>query len=120
MPFLDRGPEHHPRMRPRMMAGGAIFVVTILSLAVAGHFSKGAGTIAEGGPRSPSTPVASVAHMSASARQGGILYFKATSKSVIPAKAGIQKLLTSLDSRVGGSDRLIIIRGYLKSLVLIN
>jgi hypothetical protein len=26
-------------------------------------------------------------------------FFKATSKNVIPAKAGIQKLLTSLDSR---------------------
>jgi hypothetical protein len=35
----------------------------------------------------------------------------ATSKNVIPAKAGIQKLLTSLDSRLRGSDKLIIIRG---------
>jgi hypothetical protein len=39
---------------------------------------------------------------------------KATSKNVIPAKAGIQKLLTSLDSRLRGSDKLIIIRGSLK------
>jgi hypothetical protein len=36
---------------------------------------------------------------------------KATSKNVIPAKAGIQKLLTSLDSRLRGSDKLIVIRG---------
>jgi hypothetical protein len=39
---------------------------------------------------------------------------KATSKNVIPAKAGIQKLLTSLDSRLRGSDKLIVIRGSLK------
>jgi 5,10-methylene-tetrahydrofolate dehydrogenase/methenyl tetrahydrofolate cyclohydrolase len=42
--------------------------------------------------------------------------FKATSKNVIPAKAGIQKLLTSLDSRLRGSDKLIINRGSLKIL----
>ena len=40
---------------------------------------------------------------------------KATSKNVIPAKAGTQKLLTLLDSRLRGSDKLIIIRGSLKS-----
>jgi hypothetical protein len=40
--------------------------------------------------------------------------FKATSKNVIPAKAGIQKRLTSLDSRLRGSNKLIIIRGSLK------
>jgi hypothetical protein len=40
--------------------------------------------------------------------------FKATSKNVIPAKAGIQKFLTSLDSRFCGSDELIIMRGSLK------
>ena len=40
---------------------------------------------------------------------------KATSKNVIPAKAGIQKRLTSLDSRLRGSDKLIIIRGSLKN-----
>jgi len=39
---------------------------------------------------------------------------KATSKNVIPAKAGIQKLLTSLDSRLRGSNKLIVIRGSLK------
>jgi len=39
---------------------------------------------------------------------------KATSKNVIPAKAGIQNPLTSLDSRLRGSDKLIIIRGSLK------
>ena len=39
--------------------------------------------------------------------------FKATPKNVIPAKAAIQKLLTSLDSRLRGSDKLIIIRGSL-------
>ncbi len=70
VPFLDRGPEHNPRMRPRMMVGGLIFVVTVLSLAVAGHFSKGTGTVAGGTAQVPSKPVASVAHMSASARQG--------------------------------------------------
>jgi mono/diheme cytochrome c family protein len=74
VPFLDRGPEHNPRMRPRMMAGGLIFVVAVLSLAVAGHFSKGTGTVAGGGPQTPSGPVASVAHMSASARQGAQLF----------------------------------------------
>jgi hypothetical protein len=37
----------------------------------------------------------------------------ATSKNVIPAKAGIQKLLTSLDSPICGSNKLIIIRGSL-------
>ncbi len=37
----------------------------------------------------------------------------ATSKNVIPAKAGIHKLLTLLDSRLRGSDKLRIIRGSL-------
>ncbi len=73
VPFLDRTPEHSPRMRPRVMAAGLIFVVTVLSLAVAGHFSKGIGMVA-GGAKGPSTPVASVAHMSASARQGAQLF----------------------------------------------
>jgi len=36
---------------------------------------------------------------------------KATSKNVIPAKAGIQNPLISLDSGLRGSDKLIIIRG---------
>jgi len=36
---------------------------------------------------------------------------KTTSNIVIPAKAGIQKVLKSLDSRLRGSDKLIIIRG---------
>ena len=39
---------------------------------------------------------------------------KATSKNVIPAKAGIHKLLTLLDSRLRGSEKLGIIRGSLK------
>jgi len=39
---------------------------------------------------------------------------KATSKNVIPAKAGIQNPLISLDSGLRGSDKLIIIRGSLK------
>jgi len=43
----------------------------------------------------------------------GIL--KATSKNVIPAKAGIYKLLTLLDSRLRGSDKLGIIRGSIKT-----
>jgi hypothetical protein len=38
---------------------------------------------------------------------------KGTPKNVIPAKAGIQKRLTSLDSRLRGSDKLIFIRGSL-------
>jgi hypothetical protein len=37
----------------------------------------------------------------------------ATSKNVIPTKAGIQKLLTLLDSRLRGSDKSEIYRGYL-------
>jgi hypothetical protein len=44
------------------------------------------------------------------------LKIKAASKNVIPEKAGIQKVLTSLDSRLRGSDELIIIRGSLKKL----
>ena len=48
--------------------------------------------------------------------------FRATSKNVIPAKAGIQKPLTTLDSRRslprtrirGGSHKLVIIRGLFK------
>ncbi len=39
---------------------------------------------------------------------------KAASNNVIPAKAGIQKPLKSLDPRLPGSDKLIIIRGSLK------
>jgi hypothetical protein len=42
--------------------------------------------------------------------------FKAASNNVIPAKAGIQKLLKSLDSRLRGSDKLIIIRGSLNTI----
>jgi hypothetical protein len=41
---------------------------------------------------------------------------KATSKNVILAKAGIQKSLKSLDSRLRGSDESVIIRGSLKLL----
>jgi len=47
----------------------------------------------------------------------GIRRIQATSKNVIPAKAGIQKFLTLLDSRVRGSDRSMIIRGPLHILV---
>jgi hypothetical protein len=43
---------------------------------------------------------------------------KGTSKNVIPAKAGIQKLLTLLDSRLRGSDKLVIIRVLPKFLIL--
>ena len=39
---------------------------------------------------------------------------KGTSKNVIPVKTGIQKPLISLDSRLRGSDKLVIIRGSLK------
>jgi hypothetical protein len=42
-----------------------------------------------------------------------IRLIKVSSNNVIPAKAGIQKILTSLDSRLRGSDELIIIRGSL-------
>jgi len=48
-----------------------------------------------------------------------IFKLKATSKNVIPVKTGIQKPLTSLDSRLRGSDKLIIIRGSLNHLALI-
>ena len=41
------------------------------------------------------------------------ILLKATSKNVIPAKAGIQNPLISLDSGLRGSDKLIIIRGSL-------
>ena len=41
---------------------------------------------------------------------------KATSKNVIPAKAGIHKFLILLDSRLRGSDKLGIIRGCRKSI----
>ena len=50
--------------------------------------------------------------------QGFAIIFKVTSKNVIPAKAGIQKPLTSLDSRLRGSDKLIIIRGSLNLSLL--
>ena len=43
---------------------------------------------------------------------------KSTSKNVIPAKAGIQKLLTSLDSQICRNNKLIIIRGSLKSTLV--
>jgi hypothetical protein len=42
-----------------------------------------------------------------------LLILLATSKNVIPTKAGIQKLLTILDSRLRRSDKLVIIRGIL-------
>jgi len=43
-----------------------------------------------------------------------------TPKHVIPAKAGIQKLLALLDSRVGGSDERGIIRGCLIFIDLLH
>ena len=43
---------------------------------------------------------------------------KATSKNVIPSKAGIHKLLTLLDSRLRGSDKLGIIRGYINNWLI--
>ena len=46
--------------------------------------------------------------------QGFSVNIQATSKNVIPAKAGIQKLMTLLDSRLRGSDELISNRGSLK------
>jgi hypothetical protein len=47
----------------------------------------------------------------ASRKQLDLLYYKITSKNVIPEKAGIQKLLTLLDSRLRGSDESEINRG---------
>jgi hypothetical protein len=47
-----------------------------------------------------------------------ILILEATSKNVIPAKAGIQKPFTSMDSRLRGSDNLIIIKGSLEIWIL--
>ena len=43
---------------------------------------------------------------------------KVTSKNVIPAKAGIQKSLIILDSRLRGSDEFGIIRGSLNKKAL--
>ena len=43
-----------------------------------------------------------------------ITILKGSSKNVIPAEAGIQKVLKSLDSRLRGSDELRIIGGSLK------
>ncbi len=40
-----------------------------------------------------------------------------SSKNVIPAEAGIYKLLTSLDSRLRGSDKFGIIRGCHKNRI---
>jgi mono/diheme cytochrome c family protein len=51
------------------MAGGLIFVIVVLTLAIAGHYSKGIGVV-----QVPSKPVASVAHMSESAREGAKLF----------------------------------------------
>jgi hypothetical protein len=48
------------------------------------------------------------------------LKIKAFSKNVIPAQAGIHNILKSLDSRFRGSDKLEIIRGYLKSIRPVN
>jgi hypothetical protein len=39
---------------------------------------------------------------------------KDPSKNIIPAKAGIHKLMALLDSRLRGSDKFGIIRGSLK------
>jgi hypothetical protein len=55
-------------------------------------------------------------------RKNNLIIIKGPSKNVIPAKAGIQKVLKSLDSRRslprdsirGGNDELMIIRGSLK------
>lgn len=69
LPFLDRSPERNPVRRPFIMAGGLIFVILILTLAFLGYLSKGA-TFAQ----TPPAPVASPAHMSASAREGSQLF----------------------------------------------
>jgi hypothetical protein len=44
-----------------------------------------------------------------------IATLKATSKNVIPPKAGIQKPLIILDSRLRGGDEFGILRGSLKT-----
>jgi hypothetical protein len=48
------------------------------------------------------------------------IILKAASNNVIPAKAGIQKLLKSLDSRLRGSDKLIIIRSSFMSSCIVD
>jgi quinol-cytochrome oxidoreductase complex cytochrome b subunit len=68
LPFLDRHLECNPKKRPFAMAGGLIFVIIVLALAIAGHYSKGTGYV-----QASSKPVASVAHMSESAREGAKL-----------------------------------------------
>ena len=50
----------------------------------------------------------------------GFLFIKATSKNVIPAEAGIHKLLKLLNSHFRGSDELGIIRGSLNSLKIVK
>ena len=50
-------------------------------------------------------------------RLGAQKTIKGTSKNVIPVKTGIQKPLISLDSRLRGSDKLVIIRGSLNLTV---
>jgi ubiquinol-cytochrome c reductase cytochrome b subunit len=69
LPFIDRRPERNPGRRPFAMAGSLAFVITILTLTIAGHYSKGTGTVSI-----PSKPVALVVHMSASAREGANLF----------------------------------------------
>jgi ubiquinol-cytochrome c reductase cytochrome b subunit len=69
LPFIDRRAERNPRKRPFAMAGSLIFVIIVLALAIAGYYSKGPKSV-----QTPSKPVASVAYMSESAREGAKLF----------------------------------------------
>ena len=41
LPFFDKNPERNPFKRPKMMIGGLVFVVLLLTLTVKGYTSKG-------------------------------------------------------------------------------
>jgi ubiquinol-cytochrome c reductase cytochrome b subunit len=69
LPFIDHRPERNPKKRPFAMAGGLIFIIIVLALAIAGYYSKGTKSV-----QTPSKPVASVAYMSESAREGAELF----------------------------------------------
>jgi ubiquinol-cytochrome c reductase cytochrome b subunit len=68
LPFLDRGEERRPARRPIAMACGLTGVAGVLALTAAGYFGKPGGTQTAAAP-----PVASVASLSPSARQGAAL-----------------------------------------------
>jgi ubiquinol-cytochrome c reductase cytochrome b subunit len=71
LPFLDRRPERNPLHRPIAMFGGLVAVVAVVALTITGYYSRPSGAQAA---TAPSPPVASVAHLSASAREGTKLF----------------------------------------------